>query len=60
MHPKTGDYYANYHLEGGGWGATSYDDGNDAIDRQVNGNCRNTPVEIFETRYPLRDGRVLR
>jgi N-methylhydantoinase B/oxoprolinase/acetone carboxylase alpha subunit len=52
VHPKTGEYYANYHLEGGGWGATSYQDGNDAIIVK-NGNCRNTPVEIFETRYPL-------
>ena len=58
VHPKTGDYYANYHLEGGGWGAKSYDDGNDAIIVK-NGNCRNTPVEIFETRYPLRVARVL-
>jgi N-methylhydantoinase B len=53
FHPKTGDYYANYHLEGCGWGAKSYDDGNDAI-IVTNGNCRNTPIEIFETRYPLR------
>jgi N-methylhydantoinase B/oxoprolinase/acetone carboxylase alpha subunit len=53
VHPKTGDYYANYHLEGCGWGAKTYDDGNDAI-IVTNGNCRNTPVEIFETRYPLR------
>jgi 5-oxoprolinase (ATP-hydrolysing)/N-methylhydantoinase B len=53
VHPKTGDYYANYHLEGCGWGAKDYDDGNDAIIVK-NGNCRNTPVEIFETRYPLR------
>jgi len=53
VHPLTGDYYANYHLEGGGWGAKSYDDGNDAIVVK-NGNCRNTPVEIFETRYPMR------
>jgi len=53
FHPKTGDYYANYHLEGCGWGAKDYDDGNDAI-IVTNGNCRNTPVEIFETRYPLR------
>jgi N-methylhydantoinase B len=52
LHPKTGDYYANYHLEGCGWGAKDYDDGNDAT-IVVNGNCRNTPVEIFETRYPL-------
>lgn len=53
IHPKTGDYYANYHLEGCGWGATASQDGNDAIIVK-NGNCRNTPVEIFETRYPLR------
>ena len=53
IHPKTGDYYANYHLEGGGWGGTQAHDGNDAIIVK-NGNCRNTPVEIFETRYPLR------
>ena len=52
FHPKTGDYYANYHLEGCGWGAKDYDDGNDCT-IVVNGNCRNTPVEIFETRYPL-------
>ncbi|MFQ5425498.1 MAG: hydantoinase B/oxoprolinase family protein [Gaiellales bacterium] len=52
-HPKTGEYYANYHLEGCGWGAKAYDDGNDAI-IVTNGNCRNTPVEIFETRYPWR------
>ena len=53
VHPKTQEFYANYHLEGGGWGATSYADGNNAIIVK-NGNCRNTPVEIFETRYPLR------
>src|SRR5918999_206399 len=52
VHPKTGDFYANYPLEGCGWGAKDYDDGNDAT-IVVNGNCRNTPVEIFETRYPL-------
>ncbi|HEX2071979.1 MAG TPA: hydantoinase B/oxoprolinase family protein [Thermoleophilaceae bacterium] len=52
-HPKTGEYFANYHLEGCGWGAKSYDDGNDAT-IVANGNCRNTPVEIFETRFPLR------
>ena len=53
VHPKTGDYYANYHLEGGGWGGKSLR----RRQRRVivkNGNCRNTPVEIFETRYPLR------
>lgn len=53
VHPATGEYYANYHLEGCGWGATDSGDGNNA-QIVVNGNCRNTPVEIFETRYPLR------
>lgn len=52
-HPETGLYYANYHFEGGGWGARHNHDGNNAI-VVINGNCRNTPVEIFETRYPFR------
>ena len=53
VHPETKQYYANYHLEGGGWGARKTKDGNHTI-IVPNGNCRNTPVEIFETRYPLR------
>lgn len=52
IHPETKQYYANYHLEGGGWGARATKDGNHTI-IVPNGNCRNTPVEIFETRYPL-------
>jgi N-methylhydantoinase B/oxoprolinase/acetone carboxylase alpha subunit len=52
IHPDTNQYYANYHLEGGGWGARATKDGNHTI-IVPNGNCRNTPVEIFETRYPL-------
>jgi N-methylhydantoinase B len=51
--PKTHEYYANYHLEGCGWGATSTIDGNNTL-CVINGNCRNTPVEVFETRYPWR------
>ena len=51
VHPRTGDYYAHYHFEGMGWGGRATSDGNNA---QIvpHGNCRNTPVEIFETRYP--------
>jgi N-methylhydantoinase B/oxoprolinase/acetone carboxylase alpha subunit len=51
VHPQTGQYYANYHFEGGGWGGRLDADGNNAV-IPINGNCRNTPVEIFETRYP--------
>lgn len=53
VHPATGEYYAHYHFEGNGWGGRAAADGNDA---QIvpHGNCRNTPVEVFETRYPWR------
>jgi N-methylhydantoinase B len=51
-HPDTGHYYSNYHFDGMGTGATSRSDGNDAeITRHSN--CRNTPIEVFETRYPM-------
>jgi N-methylhydantoinase B/oxoprolinase/acetone carboxylase alpha subunit len=50
-HPLTGEFYANYHIEGSGWGATRGGDGNHT-QCPINGNCRNTPVEVFETRYP--------
>ncbi len=48
---RTNDYYAHYHLEGVGWGGRATSDGNSA---QIlpHGNCRNTPVEVFETRWP--------
>jgi N-methylhydantoinase B/oxoprolinase/acetone carboxylase alpha subunit len=52
VHPQTGRYYSNYHFDGMGTGATAQEDGNDAeITRHSN--CRNTPIEVFETRYPL-------
>jgi N-methylhydantoinase B len=52
VHPETGRYYSNYHFDGMGAGATALEDGNDAeITRHSN--CRNTPIEVFEHRYPL-------
>jgi N-methylhydantoinase B len=53
VHPETGEYYTNYHLEGCGWGGTAVGDGNNTL-CVINGNCRNTPVEVFERRYPWR------
>lgn len=52
LHPDTGEYYTNYHFEGCGWGGTATHDGNSVM-CPVNGNCRNTPVEVFETKYPF-------
>ncbi len=49
--PRNGEYYAHYHFEGMGWGGRAESDGNSA---QIvpHANCRNTPVEIFETKWP--------
>jgi N-methylhydantoinase B/oxoprolinase/acetone carboxylase alpha subunit len=49
--PRTGDLYAHFHFEGVGWGGRRGLDGNNMV-VTINGNCRNTPVEVFETRYP--------
>lgn len=34
-----------------GYGGRSFADGNDATD-SINGNCANTPMEVFETKFP--------
>ncbi|HLI14790.1 MAG TPA: hydantoinase B/oxoprolinase family protein [Acidimicrobiales bacterium] len=49
--PRSGEYFAHYHFEANGWGGRATSDGNNA---QIvpHANCRNTPVEIFETRWP--------
>jgi N-methylhydantoinase B/oxoprolinase/acetone carboxylase alpha subunit len=49
--PRNGVPYAHFHFEGVGWGGRPGRDGNDMV-VTINGNCRNTPVEVFETRYP--------
>jgi N-methylhydantoinase B/oxoprolinase/acetone carboxylase alpha subunit len=53
LHPKTGEYYAHYHFEASGWGGRATKDGNDC-QNHIHGNCRITPVEVFETRFPIR------
>ena len=52
VHPETGRYYSNYNFDGMGAGATAHKDGNDG-EVTRHSNCRNTPVEVFEHRYPL-------
>ena len=51
-HPRTGSAYAHYHFEASGWGGRWRTDGNSA-QNHIHGNCRNTPVEIFETLFPF-------
>jgi N-methylhydantoinase B/oxoprolinase/acetone carboxylase alpha subunit len=52
VHPETGRYYSNYHFDGMGAGGTQLKDGNDG-EVTRHSNCRNTPVEVFEHRYPM-------
>ena len=52
-HPETGQYYSNYHFDGMGAGGSARADGNDG-EVTRHSNCRNTPIEVFEHRYPLR------
>ena len=53
VHPATGEPYAHYHFEASGWGGRLDGDGQSA-QNHVHGNCRNTPIEVFETRFPFR------
>lgn len=52
VHPDTGQEYVNYHFEACGWGGRKIADGNDAVNIP-NGNCQNSPVEVFESKYPF-------
>ena len=52
VHPDTGRFYSNYNFDGHGTGATATKDGNDG-EVTRHSNCRNTPIEVFEHRYPL-------
>ena len=49
----SGQPFVLLHLEGMGWGGRADSDGNDAIVTK-NGNCLNSPCEVFEVRYPVR------
>ncbi len=49
---KTGEYFAHYHFEASGWGGRATADGND-VQNHIIGNCRITPIEVFETRFPV-------
>jgi N-methylhydantoinase B/oxoprolinase/acetone carboxylase alpha subunit len=53
VHPDTNKYWAYYHIEGCGWGGQERQDGNNS-QCPINGNCRNTPIEVLETKYPYR------
>ena len=51
-HPDTGELFSNLILEGQGWGGKAAGDGYDVV-TVPNSNCVVTPIEVYETRYPL-------
>ena len=50
--PTSGELYSNLILEGQGYGGKLVGDGWDVV-TVPNSNCVVTPVEVYETRYPL-------
>ncbi|WP_246308187.1 hydantoinase B/oxoprolinase family protein [Halorarum salinum] len=51
--PRTGDPYAFYETQGGGFGGRATGDGMDGVHVHMS-NTMNTPAEVLETAYPLR------
>jgi N-methylhydantoinase B/oxoprolinase/acetone carboxylase alpha subunit len=53
-HPDTGEFWTHYQLDGGGWGGRLERDGNNAQCIPHGSTIRATPIEVFESRFPLR------
>ena len=54
VHPDSGEFYTHYQLDGGGWGGRRSMDGNSAQCPAHASTIRATPIEVFESRFPLR------
>jgi N-methylhydantoinase B len=52
--PRTGGLYIQQEPEVGGWGASPGADGESALIFVVDGDTRNLPAEVLESRFPLR------
>jgi N-methylhydantoinase B len=52
-HPETGRHFTIVEPELGGWGASVFRDGNNAMFSPVHGDTFNCPVEVAEARYGL-------
>lgn len=54
VHPATGDFFSSLMIEGQGWGGRHGSDGWDVVTLQ-SANCVVCPIEVLETRFPLRN-----
>ncbi|MEO1574894.1 MAG: hydantoinase B/oxoprolinase family protein [Pseudomonadota bacterium] len=51
---KESEFYLMIEPTTGGWGAFDGGDGQSSLINNVNGSFKDIPIEIFETKYPLR------
>lgn len=54
LHPRTGQPYLELEPTVGGWGAWRGSDGQDGLINNVNGSLKDLPIEVLETKFPLR------
>ncbi|GMA60963.1 hypothetical protein GCM10025859_14030 [Alicyclobacillus fastidiosus] len=52
--PKTDGPFLSVEATAGGWGGFSKRDGQNGLINNVNGDFKNMPIEVFETKYPIK------
>ncbi|MFJ7971700.1 hydantoinase B/oxoprolinase family protein [Psychrobacillus sp. NPDC096389] len=51
---KTSESFLSVEATAGGWGAFHKGDGQSALINHVSGDFKNLPIEVFESKYPIR------
>jgi N-methylhydantoinase B len=54
MDPRNGQVWFDLEPTVGGWGAWQGSDGEDALINNVNGSLKDLPIEVLETKFPMR------
>lgn len=54
MDPRNGQPWFDLEPTVGGWGAWQGSDGEDALINNVNGSLKDLPIEVLETKFPIR------
>lgn len=54
LDPRTGRPWLDLEPTVGGWGAWDGSDGQDGLINNVNGSLKDLPIEVFETKFPMR------
>ncbi|MEH7123734.1 hydantoinase B/oxoprolinase family protein [Bacillus sp. JJ1773] len=54
MDERTNESFLSVEATAGGWGAFHSGDGQSALINHVSGDFKNLPIEVFESKYPIR------